>query len=590
MCLLTLVAQGMRRYDPLVIRSFQKILLGLAIAAASGRAQSIQITSINNSLNDVIIQNSIYGFSVESQAGGVCAGSYIDIYFNTSGFAYEDLNFQKVTFGKETMGWYSFNIDTGSSIIISAQIPFDAPVGASNLAVVIGSTTSAPFPVTISSQYCPVAQITVPISSYPFSTQGDFPFGADATYAGSPSNYYTFQSPASAGDTAFVILTGLGPTNPAVPVSTYGFSPSLTTPTVMVGTEKAQVLSCDLVGLHSPTAWDVFEVAFTVPPDLASGTYNVVISAGGVNSSTLELAVQASTGPHPPRIIAASNAASNVLEGTARNGYAGIPQTVVAPNSFSSFYISNLGSVTSPPNIFPATSYQGIQVLFNKTPVPIYNITALSNGLTLINVASPQPVSPVPANYSVTITQSSLTSDVYVIRVSPIDPGIFTIPDSANPGRRTGAIQFSGTVWDVMPTSLAAEYGLPVCTGLPATSLCGQPAKPGEKIVIYLTGAGQATPNGDSSGQSLALGEVAPVDGSVLYETVATAAVSVAGVSMTVQFSGLVPGTASLYQINATLPAQFSGAFQPGDALPLLVTLTNSAGSSSDQVAIAVSN
>ncbi len=175
-------------------------------------------------------------------------------------------------------------------------------------------------------------------------------------------------------------MTGLGPTNPSVPVSTYGFSPSLTTPTVMVGAEKAQVLSCNLIGVHLPTAWDVFELVFKIPPDLASGTYNVVVTAGGVSSSTLQLAVQASTGPLPLRIIAASNAASNVLAGTARNGYAGIPQTVIAPNAFTSFYVSNLGSITSPPNIFPATSYQGIQVLFNKAAVPIYNITALSNG------------------------------------------------------------------------------------------------------------------------------------------------------------------------------------------------------------------
>ncbi len=322
---------------------------------------------------------------------------------------------------------------------------------------------------------------------------------------------------------------------------------------------------------------------FKVPGDLAAGNYNVIVSAGGVSSSPLQLAVQASNGPPRPAIVGASNAASNVI--ASKN-----PGDQVAANTFISFYVSNLGSATSPSNIFPATSHQGIQVLFNKTPVPIYNITALPNGLTLINVASPQPVSPAATNYSVTVQQSSLTSDVYVIPVAPIDPGVFSIPDSANPGRRTGAIQFSGTAWDVMPASLATEYGLPACTGLPATSLCGQPAKPGDKIVIYLTGAGLATPNGSPTGQPLASGAVAPADGSVLYQTVATAAVTVGGVSMKLQFSGLVPGTASLYQINATLPAQFSGAFQPGDALPLVVTLTSGSNSAADQVAIAVSN
>jgi uncharacterized protein (TIGR03437 family) len=381
----------------------------------------------------------------------------------------------------------------------------------------------------------------------------------------------------------FVVMTGLGSTDSAFPISSYGFSPAVTTPVVTVGTEQAQVLSCNLMVTGLTFSPEVFELAFKVPGDLAAGNYNVNVSAGGVSSSPLQLAVQASSGPPRPAIVGASNAASNVLASDMVDGW-------VAPNTFISFYVSNLGSATSPPNVFPATSYQGIQVLFNKTPVPIYNITALSSGLTLINVASPQPVSPAAANYSVTIQQSSLVSDVYVIPVVQVAPGIFSIPDTANPGRRTGAIQFSGTAWDVMPASLAGEYGLPACTGLPATSLCGQPAKPGDKIVIYLTGAGLATPNGDPMGQPLASGVVAPADGSVLYETVATAAVSVAGVSMAVQFSGLVPGTASLYQINATLPAQFSGAFQPGDALPLLVTLTNVTSGSADQVAIAVSN
>ena len=560
-----------RGYDPGVIPHLQKILLGLAIATAAIRAQPVQIAGINNSLND---------FAPFGPSGGICAGSYIDISLSASHLSSGNVNIT-VTLGQQQLPYFLYSLSNAGGEIYDAQIPWNQPAGTSNLVVTVNNAQSQPYPVTFTSQYCPLAVA----SSNPNSAGSpDFPFSATSSVSsGAPTDAYTFQTPAAPNDTVFVAMTGLGPTDPSFPVLSYGFSPAMTTPVVTVGTEQAQVLSCNLILTSVVLTPELFELVFKVPGDLAAGNYTVIVSAGGVSSSPLQLAVQPSTSPPRPAIVAASNAASNVMAGS-------IVGEQVAANTFMSFYVSSLGSITSPPNIFPATSYQGIQVMFNKTPVPIYNITALSSGLTLINVASPQPASPAAAKYSVTVTQSSLASDVYVIPVVPITLGIFSIPDSANPGRRTGAIQFSGTAWDVMPASLATEYGLPACTGLPAASLCGQPAKPGDRIVIYLTGAGLATPNGNPTGQPLASGAVAPADGSVLYQTVATAAVSVAGVSMTVQFSGLVPGTASLYQINATLPAQFSGAFQPGDALPLLLTLTNGLSSSSDQVAIAVSN
>jgi uncharacterized protein (TIGR03437 family) len=135
----------------------------------------------------------------------------------------------------------------------------------------------------------------------------------------------------------------------------------------------------------------------------------------------------------------------------------------------------------------------------------------------------------------------------------------------------------------VMPASTAAVYGLRACTGLSPANLCGQPAHAGNQISIYFTGGGLATPNGAPSGQPLASGSVAPVNGNPLYETVQAPVVTIGGVtvpSSQVTFSGIAPGTAWEYQINTTIPSGVA----TGDSVPVVVTF----GSSSDTVTISV--
>src|ERR1700679_2897010 len=110
----------------------------------------------------------------------------------------------------------------------------------------------------------------------------------------------------------------------------------------------------------------------------------------------------------------------------------------------------------------------------------------------------------------VSIETGSGTSSNFSIALGPADVGIFRIPSAAYPNN--GAIQIAGSVWDAMPTALAASLGLPACSGLANTTLCGEPAKPGDNIVVYWTGGGPTTPN-------LPTGQVAPADGNPLYIT-----------------------------------------------------------------------
>jgi uncharacterized protein (TIGR03437 family) len=141
-------------------------------------------------------------------------------------------------------------------------------------------------------------------------------------------------------------------------------------------------------------------------------------------------------------------------------------------------------------------------------------------------------------------------------------------------------VLLQNTYWFAMPASLAPSYNLGPCTGLPAGSPCGQPAQPGDNIVIYLTGGGLATPNGAPNGKPVPTGSVAPLDGSVIYQTVVTPTLTIGGIAAPVGFSGIAPGTASEYQINTTIPA----GVQSGDDIPIVITM----GSSTDTVTLAV--
>ena len=133
-------------------------------------------------------------------------------------------------------------------------------------------------------------------------------------------------------------------------------------------------------------------------------------------------------------------------------------------------------------------------------------------------------------------------------------------PDTGIPEQWARRFKSRARPWDVMPASVATFYGLPACTGLSASTLCGQPAKAGQNIVGYWTGGGPTTP-------SLPAGQVAPANGSTLYQTLQTPLVTIGGIPAAVAFSGIAPGTAGEYQLNLTIPAGSAA----GDRVPLVV-------------------
>ncbi len=79
------------------------------------------------------------------------------------------------------------------------------------------------------------------------------------------------------------------------------------------------------------------------------------------------------------------------------------------------------------------------------------------------------------------------------------------------------------------------------------------PAKPGEVVVIYLSGMGATNPVVKS-------GEPAP--SSPPAKVAVAAAVTLGGENAVVQFAGLAPGFVGLYQVNFQVPATIGSGDQ----------------------------
>jgi uncharacterized protein (TIGR03437 family) len=416
---------------------------------------------------------------------------------------------------------------------INIEVPFNAPVGATTVVVTTTGGTSTPFNVTLAAE---APTITVAPNS---TTVGLF--------LNTKSAVVSYTNLANPGDTLSLYATGLGPTNPAAPVTGVATStlPTATLPTVTVGGVAAKVLFSAI-----PSGFaGLYQVNFTVPTTV-QGDAPVVLSIDGQSSSSVTLPLFG--------ISAVVNAGSFLNTNTA------------APEEMVSIFANGLGT-TNQLYGFPATTVEGVSVTFNGIAAPIVALAATGSQL---NVVMPSNL-PTTGTVQVQLTTPTGTSVDFPLIMSPAVPGIFLVSDPSNPTADIAVAQFANTVWLVLPTSAASALQVPQnCTVSNANplSICGQPAAPGDYLVLYLTGLGEVTPNGDPSGTPLGTGVVAPVSGSPLYETTATPIVQIGGTAVTVLFSGVAPGTSGEYQIDFQVPAGVT----EGDSVPLTVSMPGS--------------
>ncbi len=413
---------------------------------------------------------------------------------------------------------------------VNIQLPFNAPIGATTVVVTTGGGSSAPFNITISS-----------VAPTLFLAQGSTTVGLFQT----PKNTFLSNTVlANPGDTLSLFAAGLGPTNPATPTGLApSTAPTATLPTLTVGGVTATVT---FAGIPAGYA-GLYQINFKVPATV-QGSVPVVLSIGGQSSNAVTLPLVG--------ISAITSGASFLNTGTA------------APEEIISIFANGLGSTNDLTGVFPSTSAKGVSVTFNGIAAPIFALAATGSQINLIVPAE----LPTTGTVQVQLTTPTGTTANFPLIMETAVPGIFLTTDPSNAKAQIAAAQFANTVWLVVPTSTATALQIPQnCTASKANplSICGQPAAPGDTLVVYLTGLGEATPNGDPKGTPLATGVIAPVSGSPLYETIATPTVQLGGVAVTPLFSGIAPGTAGEYQIDFQVPP----GVPEGDAVPLTVSM-----------------
>ncbi len=318
------------------------------------------------------------------------------------------------------------------------------------------------------------------------------------------------------------------------------------------------------------------------------GPYGIVVGSGITATNFADTTV--SNGPTYYYTVTTVNGSS---EGLPSNQAAATPApvpTVSAPLNAASFRspgVVSAGAILSVfgtgfgtqdnYSVFPATAVNGVRVQFGTTPAPVFAFAATGGQ---INVLAPTDL-PSTGTVSLTVQNPAGLSASQTVTLAPATPGIFFYSDPGVSTRRNAVAVAANTAWIAMPTAMAARMNLPTnCGSLVPAAVCGQPAHRGDYVQIYVTGLGQATPNGDPSGTPLQTGNVAPLNGRPVYLTTATPTVTIGGQAVDVLFSGLSPGYTGLYQVNVQIPSSIAS----GDDVPIQISM----GALSDSATIAV--
>ncbi len=176
---------------------------------------------------------------------------------------------------------------------------------------------------------------------------------------------------------------------------------------------------------------------------------------------------------------------------------------------------------------FPLT-LGGVTVTINGIACPIYYVTS-----TLLSVLVPYEVASNQTGLAnIQVTSNGVASNVVQTYLTDAAPGSFS--QSAN-GIGLAAARHAATGVEITPAS---------------------PAQPGETISLYLTGLGTVTPTTNDG----ALGPTTPLSTSDVWNAGNLAIFfndyenGEAGNQATIDYAGLVPGLAGLYQINVEVP------------------------------------
>lgn len=200
---------------------------------------------------------------------------------------------------------------------------------------------------------------------------------------------------------------------------------------------------------------------------------------------------------------------------------------------FGLFQTALSGSTTEPEEAARATSaglptvINGTEVLFNGNPIPLFFVTSQQIDF---QVPTDQPAGEV----TIVVTQGTKQSAAFTIMISATPtPGIILI-DPSIAGANHAAVQNQNF----------------------SENLPSNPAKPGEVVMVYVTGLGDTD-------ISVASGQPSP---SPAANYLAKVTATIGGKPAEVQFAGLTPGSIALGQVNVVVPN-----LPPGD-YPVVIT------------------
>jgi uncharacterized protein (TIGR03437 family) len=192
----------------------------------------------------------------------------------------------------------------------------------------------------------------------------------------------------------------------------------------------------------------------------------------------------------------------------------------VAAGSIAAVFGNNLGSSLASATAFPLPTTLGeTSLLIGTQGAPLYMTSCSQVNLQIPWELAGQTQAPVAA------TVGGLVSASQPATIAPFAPGVFSLNML---GSGQGAVEIAPT----------AELAAPLGPG-------ARPVNPGEYIAIFCTGLG-AVSNQPATG--------AAASSSPLSATATLPTVTIGGVGAQVTYSGLAPGFAGLYQVNAVVP------------------------------------
>ena len=212
------------------------------------------------------------------------------------------------------------------------------------------------------------------------------------------------------------------------------------------------------------------------------------------------------------------NAASNSTGAVAPGELVTIYGSGLGPNTLTQYQLTN--------GLVP-TSVAGTSVLFNGTPAPVLYTSA-----TQVSAVVPFGVS--GSSVNMTVVYQGQSSTATSLNVAPASPAIFTLNSSG-----------TGPAAALIPGGVVND--------------AGHPAKAGDVVTLYMTGAGQTNPP-SSDGR---LGGDGTLSNPYLLPLLPVTA-TVGGKTATVTFAGSAPGAVNgVIQVNLMIPDGLAAGASP---------------------------